>query len=153
MQILMRIVLRYINVRPKHAARLISCIIGVSTRQKVSKKFAVTKSSSRVRTDQMESKHTVTAQTDSEVTSSQADQLLMERIAKAHGFDLYQHYSEGEVAKLIKLHPSTLKRARATGAIGFIRKGTKSIAYFGFQLAEYLLSNTICAKPKNGSTN
>lgn len=66
----------------------------------------------------------------------------MGRVAQAHGFDLYRHYSEQEASKLLSVHASTLKRARGSSSIGFIRKGTKSIAYFGFHLAQYLLSST-----------
>jgi len=78
---------------------------------------------------------------------------LVERVAAAHGFDPYRHYSEPEASKLLSLHASTLKRARASQSIGFIRKGTKSIAYFGFHLAEYLLSNSTCPQLQNASIN
>ena len=101
----------------------------------------------------MNAKQTSPTQDGSESASALQDEVLMEKVASAHGFELFRHYSEPESSKLLSLHPSTLKRARADHSIGFIRKGTKSIAYFGFHLAEYLLSNSTCAQTRNGSIN
>ena len=70
----------------------------------------------------------------------------MAKVATAHSFELYRHYGEAQAAKLLSSSVSTLKRARAAEEIGFIRKGPKTIAYFGFHLAGYLLSNTACPK-------
>lgn len=75
-----------------------------------------------------------------------------EQIAKAHGIELFYHYSEAEAAKLLRSSVSTLKRARNDDSIGYIQKGEKSIAYFGYQLVDFLTIRTTCQKPHPEST-
>lgn len=67
-----------------------------------------------------------------------------ERIAEAHGIQPFYHYSEKEAAKLLRLSVSTLKRARNSDSIGYIQKGSRSVAYFGYQLVHFLIAKTTC---------
>jgi hypothetical protein len=69
-------------------------------------------------------------------------------IAQDNGFKAHQSYSEKEAAKLLGVHFSTLGRIRSRGEIGFVRKGQRSITYFGFHLIDYLLTQTICPATK-----
>src|SRR6202008_1359338 len=64
---------------------------------------------------------------------------LRRQIADDHGFALYKHYSERDAAAFLRLHPVTLKKARLAGSIGYISKGKRAVAYFGFQIADYLI--------------
>ena len=64
---------------------------------------------------------------------------LQRQIARDHGFALYKHYAEPDAAAFLGIHPVTLKKLRLAGAIGYICKGRRSIAYFGFQIADYLI--------------
>src|SRR5215472_8843854 len=64
---------------------------------------------------------------------------LRRQIAQDHGFALYRHYPERDAAAFLDIHPVTLKKIRLAGAIGYISKGRRSIAYFGFQIADYLI--------------
>ena len=64
---------------------------------------------------------------------------LRRKIAEDHGFALYNHYSERDAAAFLRLHPATLKKVRLAGSIGYISKGRRAIAYFGFQIADYLI--------------
>src|SRR6516225_11424632 len=74
---------------------------------------------------------------ESDVPSSR--DALRRQITEDHGFALYQHYSEREAAAFLRLHPVTLKKVRLAGSIGYISKGRRAIAYFGFQIADYLI--------------
>ena len=64
---------------------------------------------------------------------------LRRQIAQDHGFALYRHYPERDAAAFLDIHPVTLKKVRLAGSIGYISKGRRSIAYFGFQIADYLI--------------
>jgi hypothetical protein len=64
---------------------------------------------------------------------------LRRQIADDHGFALYRHYSERDAAAFLRLHTVTLKKIRLAGAIGYISKGRRAVAYFGFQIADYLI--------------
>jgi len=64
---------------------------------------------------------------------------LRRQIAEDHGFALYKHYAECDAAAFLRLHPVTLKKIRLAGSIGYISKGRRAIAYFGFQIADYLI--------------
>ena len=66
---------------------------------------------------------------------------LCSHIAETYGFELFRHYSEKQAAFFLSVHPITLKKLRHAGKIAFIRKGNRSIAYFGFQVANYLVRN------------
>jgi hypothetical protein len=66
-------------------------------------------------------------------------EILRRQIADDHGFALYRHYSERDAAAFLRLHPVTLKKIRLAGAIGYISKGRRAVAYFGFQIADYLI--------------
>ena len=87
---------------------------------------------------------------------------LRQQIAEGHGFALYRHYAEREAAAYLGLHPVTLKKARLAGSIGYIAKGRRAIAYFGFQIADYLIdqvrpcratANTASRSVNGGSRN
>ena len=73
---------------------------------------------------------------ESELSSREA---LRRQIANDHGFALYRHYSESDAAAFLDIHPVTLKKVRLAGSIGYISKGRRAIAYFGFQIADYLI--------------
>ena len=77
---------------------------------------------------------------------------LAEQIAYGHGFNLYQQYDEKQAARFISVHPNTLKKARKSGKIAFLQKGDRAVAYFGFQLADYLITN-IQTCPKQSRRN
>lgn len=66
---------------------------------------------------------------------------LRQKIADAHGFDLYLRYTETQAAEFIGVHPATLKRARLDGEIGFVRVRKRTISYFGFHIANYLIGS------------
>ena len=74
---------------------------------------------------------------ESDLSSSR--ETLRRQIAEDHGFALYNHYSEADAAAFLRLHPVTLKKVRLAGSIGYISKGRRAIAYFGFQIADYLI--------------
>jgi hypothetical protein len=76
---------------------------------------------------------------DSESPSSR--ETLRRQIAQDHGFALYNHYAEPDAAAFLRLHPVTLKKIRLAGSIGYISKGRRTIAYFGFQIADYLIDH------------
>lgn len=77
-----------------------------------------------------------------EIKSADTFDYLRQQVAEAHGIKLFYHYSEMEASKLLRLSVSTLKRARRSDSIGFIRKGQKGVAYFGFNLVDYLLADS-----------
>ena len=75
-------------------------------------------------------------------TGSESEQeCLALRIATGHGFDLYQQYSENCAAEFMGLKSATLKRRRMAGQIAHVRKGPRKVTYFGFQIAEYLITS------------
>ena len=74
---------------------------------------------------------------DSDFSSSR--ETLRRQIADDHGFAVYKHYSERDAAAFLRLHPVTHKKIRLGGSIGYISKGRRAIAYFGFQIADYLI--------------
>jgi hypothetical protein len=97
---------------------------------------------------------------DSDLSSSR--ETLRRQIAEDHGFALYNHYSEPDAAAFLRLHPVTLKKIRLAGSIGYISKGRRTIAYFGFQIADYLIDqvrpcraipNTAFRSANGGSPN
>src|SRR3954451_2365940 len=75
---------------------------------------------------------------DSDLSSSR--EILRRQIAQDQGFALYKHYSEPDAAAFLRLHPVTLKKIRLAGSIGYMCKGRRAIAYFGFQIADYLIN-------------
>jgi hypothetical protein len=80
-------------------------------------------------------------------------ELLRERIARANEFVLYRQYGEAEAAEFLKVHPQTLKKLRLEGKIEFLRIGKRAIAYFGFQIADYLIGAIEWRQRANPSTN
>jgi len=75
-------------------------------------------------------------------TASATDQTeLALQLAKGHGFDLYQQYSENRAAEFLGFKPATLKRRRLAGQIACVRKGERKVTYFGFQMAEFLIQS------------
>ncbi|MGB0907379.1 MAG: helix-turn-helix domain-containing protein [Maricaulaceae bacterium] len=69
-------------------------------------------------------------------------------IAKAKGFQVHNTYDEPEAAQILGISHSTLMRLRHGGAIGFIQKSERRIAYFGFHLIDYLLAQQLCPDTK-----
>ena len=78
-----------------------------------------------------------------------ANEELLERIAAANGIELFKKYSEADAAPLIGIHPQTLKQYRLAGRIQFLRIGSRSIAYFGFHIVEYLVGSMTWASQPN----
>jgi hypothetical protein len=74
---------------------------------------------------------------DSDIASNRES--LRREIAQDHGFVLYRHYAERDAAAFLGIHPVTLKKLRLAGSIGYVSKGRRAVAYFGFQIAEYLI--------------
>lgn len=68
------------------------------------------------------------------------DDRLVE-MAREMEIPLYRRYSESQAAQLLDISPATLKRIRTGGKIPYIRVSERKLAYFGFQLLEYLLEN------------
>ncbi len=69
---------------------------------------------------------------------------LHHSIARENGFKVYQAYPEKEAAKLLGMHFSTLRRIRSRQDIGFLKKGKRSVSYFGYHLLDYLLAQETC---------
>lgn len=65
-------------------------------------------------------------------------------IAQDNGFKVHKSYSEKEAARLLGVHFSTLGRIRNRNEIGFVKKGQRSIAYFGFHLIDYFIAQETC---------
>jgi hypothetical protein len=78
---------------------------------------------------------------------------LHQSIAKGNGFELYRHYSESQAAKFLGVHPVTLKKKRLAGKISYLRLGERSLKYFGYQIADHFLNNTICHDIQNANFN
>jgi hypothetical protein len=85
---------------------------------------------------------------DSDLSSSR--ETLRRQIAEDHGFSLHKHYAERDAAAFLRIHPVTLKKIRLAGSIGYISKGRRAIAYFGFQIADYLIDQV---KPCRATPN
>jgi len=75
--------------------------------------------------------------------------VLHESIATGNGFELYKHYSEAQTAEFLGLHQVTLKKRRYAGEIDYLKLGERSIGYFGYQIADFLIRNTINANSKS----
>ena len=56
------------------------------------------------------------------------------------GLPVYKRFSEQEAAQQLGLSKQTLKRLRDAGRIGYVRLSKRRLAFFGFQLVEYLVS-------------
>jgi len=69
---------------------------------------------------------------------------LHNAIARAHGFQVCETYSEPEAAQILGISLSTLARLRQNGSIGFIQKSVRRVGYFGFHLIDYLLAQQSC---------
>jgi hypothetical protein len=63
-----------------------------------------------------------------------------EAVAEAHSITLYGHYSEREAANILGLSLVMLRRLRKGRQISALRLSPRRVAFFGFQLVEYLLS-------------
>jgi len=72
-------------------------------------------------------------------------------VASGNGFELYKHYSEAQAAEFLGMHHVTLKKRRLKGLIGFVKLGERSIGYFGYQIADYLIANITCQKQSNAN--
>jgi len=67
--------------------------------------------------------------------------ILIASIALEEGITLYTRYNETEAARFLQMSPMTLKRRRREGRISCVKTGDRKIAFFGFQLVEYLLDS------------
>jgi len=63
-----------------------------------------------------------------------------EAVADAHGISLYDHYAERDAANVLGLSLVALRRLRASQQISALRLSPRRIAFFGYQLVEYLMS-------------
>jgi hypothetical protein len=68
-----------------------------------------------------------------------SDDIMRLEVAKAHGFELGQTYTEKQVAGFLRKDASTLKRWRKRGYIPFKKMGPKLVHYVGSDLADFLL--------------
>jgi hypothetical protein len=64
---------------------------------------------------------------------------LREKVAAAHGFELYKRYSEKDAAPHIGCDYSTLKRKRRTGLLPFVDLGGGSVGYMGYHIADIIV--------------
>ncbi|WP_373007998.1 hypothetical protein [Hyphomonas sp.] len=64
-----------------------------------------------------------------------------ESIAKAHGLSLYGRYTEQDAASVLDFSLVSLRRLRSNGGISFVRMSPRKIAYFGYQLVDFLLQS------------
>lgn len=80
------------------------------------------------------------------------DKELLKEMALEMGVPLYSRYSETESSEIIGVSPATLKRIRQSGSIAYIRVSERKIAFFGFQLLEYLLENMQCHNTQKGTS-
>ena len=85
-------------------------------------------------------------------TPEERDKLRAE-IARANGFHPYKRYTEKEAAAFIGIHYQTLKETRLQGRIPYLRLGKRSIAYLGFQIADFIIGSIQWQKPVNRSTD
>lgn len=67
--------------------------------------------------------------------------VLIAAIALEEGITLYARYNETDAATVLGMSPMTLKRRRRAGQISFVKTGDRKIAFFGFQLVEFLLDS------------
>jgi len=74
------------------------------------------------------------------MSDAETDQ-RMQSIASEMGIALYRRYSENKTAELIGIHPQTLKQKRLAGGIAYVRLGSRTIQYFGFQIIDFLLGS------------
>lgn len=83
-----------------------------------------------------------------------ANENLLKAIAMDQCFQLYRHYSEAQAAKIIGIHPATLKKLRLKGKLPFVRLGQRRVAYFGYQIATYLITQIQpCHATQNEDSN
>ena len=80
------------------------------------------------------------------------DQQLRE-LAAEMGMVLYRRYTEAEAAEFIGIHPQTLKQKRLAGEIAFVKIGSRTIQYFGYQITEFLLGSIEWHNPRTLSTD
>ena len=64
-----------------------------------------------------------------------------ESIAKAHGLTLYRRYTEQDAARALDFSLVSLRRLRSNGGISYVRMSPRKIAYFGYQLVDFLLQS------------
>ncbi|MEM7004631.1 MAG: hypothetical protein AAF498_02035 [Pseudomonadota bacterium] len=74
--------------------------------------------------------------------SSEELDALRSRIAEDNGLTLYKRYTEEEAAGFLGVHPQTLKKKRLAGQIDCIKVSKRKISYFGFHVANFLISST-----------
>src|SRR5882757_1066861 len=64
---------------------------------------------------------------------------LRNLVAAEHGFQLYRSYAERDGAAMIGWDYSTLKRKRRAGLVPFVDRGSGSVGYMGYHLADIIV--------------
>lgn len=67
------------------------------------------------------------------------DKLMREEVAKEYGFMLFRQYGEKQVAHMVNVDLSTLKRWRSKGLTPFVRLGPRKVRYLGTHIADMLI--------------
>ena len=63
----------------------------------------------------------------------------LREMAETMGVPLYRRYTEAQAAEIIGVSVPTLKRQRAAGKLSYLRLSERRIAFFGFQILNYLM--------------
>ena len=80
--------------------------------------------------------------------AARSDEERLHEMAREMGVPLYRRYNEAQAAFELGVSQSTLKRLRTDGAISYLRISDRKIAYFGYQLLEYLMESVTCPDMK-----
>jgi hypothetical protein len=80
-------------------------------------------------------------------------EMLREKVAAQHGFQLYKRYSEKDAARQIGFDYSTLKRKRRANLVPFVDVGGGSVGYMGYQIADIILFGVKAKEPWESTPN
>lgn len=82
-------------------------------------------------------------------------QSLAEQIARDEGFLLHKKYAEKYASRFLGVSVGTLRRLRHAGRIAYVQISERRNAYFGFQIADFLIDQIQCpiAHPKEYSNS
>lgn len=64
-------------------------------------------------------------------------------IADSMGISLYQRFSPNEASLFLRCQMSDVKKLQKSGKIGFVQVTKTETMFFGYQLLEHLLKNTV----------
>lgn len=67
-------------------------------------------------------------------------------IADSMGISLYQRFSPNEASLFLRCQLSNVKKLQKDGKIGFVQVTKTETMFFGYQLLEHLLKNTVQQK-------